>query len=280
MAERLRTSRTEAEAVIDRFIGAGETLLTETEIVHDADSYQQWVEDTERWHALGKAGLDSVYADETPGDEFFRAATGSIFRVVDQSDGEELQYRQEATRRGINTLRSLKERLDFAEAPQAEEPPSPARPAGDGVFLVHGRNEAAKQSVARFIERVTQPGVTVLEEQPDQGRTIIEKFEQYAAEAGYAVVLLTGDDEGRQRGTDQELRPRARQNVILELGFFVGVLGRQRVVLLYEDGVELPSDISGVLYLPLDEAGAWKTRLGREMLEAGVRVDAEAVLRA
>jgi predicted nucleotide-binding protein len=94
------------------------------------------------------------------------------------------------------------------------------------------------------------------------------------------VVLLTGDDEGRQRGAEQELQPRARQNVILELGFFVGALGRQRVVLLYEDGVELPSDISGVLYLPLDAAGAWKTRLGREMLEAGVRVNAEAVLRA
>jgi predicted nucleotide-binding protein len=93
-------------------------------------------------------------------------------------------------------------------------------------------------------------------------------------------VLLTGDDEARQRGAEQELRLRARQNVILELGFFVGALGRQRVVLLYEEGVELPSDISGVLYLPLDEAGAWKTRLAREMLEAGVRVDAEAVLRA
>jgi len=93
-------------------------------------------------------------------------------------------------------------------------------------------------------------------------------------------VLLTGDDEGRKRETDGELRPRARQNVILELGFFVGALGRGRVALLYEEGVELPSDISGVLYLPLDDAGAWKRTLAREMQAAEVGIDAEKVLGA
>ena len=120
----------------------------------------------------------------------------------------------------------------------------------------------------------------MLEEQPDAGRTIIEKFEQHAVEAGYAVVLLTSDDEGREAGTQDELRPRARQNVILELGFFIGELGRGRVALLYEEGVELPSDIVGVLYLPLDAAGAWKTKLAREMHDADVGIDPEKALKA
>jgi predicted nucleotide-binding protein len=90
---------------------------------------------------------------------------------------------------------------------------------------------------------------------------------------------LTGDDEGRKSG-DEEWRPRARQNVVLELGFFIGALGRGRVALLYEEEVELPSDIAGVLYLPLDDAGAWKAKLAREMSDAGVAVDANKVLRA
>lgn len=154
------------------------------------------------------------------------------------------------------------------------------KPPGTTIFLVHGHDDAAKHSVARFLERITEPPVVILEEQPDRGRTIIEKFEEHAAEAGYAVVLLTGDDEGRELGSGAELRPRARQNVILELGFFVGTLGRGRVTLLYDEGVELPSDIGGVLYLALDPQGAWKRSLAREMSAAGIAVDAQAVLRA
>lgn len=197
-----------------------------------------------------------------------------------QTDEDELQYRQEATRRGISTLRSLRERLDFAEPPLPSSPE--AAPAvstvGDGVFLVHGHDEAAKQTVARFIEKVTKPGVTILEEQPDQGRTLIEKFEDHADAIGYAVVLLTGDDEGRKAGSEADLVPRARQNVILELGFFFGALGRGRVAMLYTPDVELPSDVAGILYLPLDSGGAWKMKLAREMRAAGVPVDADAVL--
>jgi len=150
---------------------------------------------------------------------------------------------------------------------------------GRRVFLVHGHNEAAKQTVARFLDRITQPGVVILKEQPDRGRTIIEKFEEYAGQAGYAVILLNGDDEGRKR-SDGELRPRARQNVVLELGFFIGKLGRDRVALLYEEGVELPSDISGVVYLRLDAEEAWKRPLAREMQDAGVAIDTSEALKA
>ncbi len=145
------------------------------------------------------------------------------------------------------------------------------------VFLVHGHDEAVKHKVARFLEKVTMPGVTILDEQPGKGRTLIEKFEAYASAAGYAVVLLTGDDEGREKG-EEDWKPRARQNVILELGFFVAKLGRGNVAMLYEANVERPSDIEGVVYLPLDAADAWKTKLAREMREAGVPIDLEKAL--
>jgi len=140
------------------------------------------------------------------------------------------------------------------------------------VFLVHGRDEAVLQSCARFIEKLGLP-LTVLREQPNQGRTIIEKFIDYA-DVGFAVVLLTGDDRGGPTETPlEQQQPRARQNVVFELGFFLGKLGRDRVCALYEDGVEIPSDYAGVAFVPLDAGMAWRIELAKEMKAAGLPVD-------
>lgn len=143
---------------------------------------------------------------------------------------------------------------------------------GDRVFIVHGRNEAALHSCARFLERLEVP-VTVLREQPSQGRTIIEKFIDYS-DVGFAVVLLTGDDIGGLADLPcEEQKPRARQNVILELGFFLGKLGRERVCVLYQDGVEIPSDYAGVMFVLLDTRQAWRLELAKEMKAAGLPID-------
>jgi len=129
------------------------------------------------------------------------------------------------------------------------------------------------QEVARFVE---QSGlkITILREQPNQGRTVIEKFEDVAADIGFAIVLLTGDDRGGLADADpSSYSPRARQNVILELGFFLGRLRRSHVCALYEHGVEIPSDYSGVLFVPIDESGGWRLLLAREMKAAGLPID-------
>jgi len=143
------------------------------------------------------------------------------------------------------------------------------------VFVVHGHDAAAKESVARFIERLKLEPI-ILHEYADQGRTIIEKFLECSSAVGYAVVLLTPDDTGAVVGS-VELRPRARQNVILELGYFIGVLGRRHVCALKAPGVEVPSDLDGVLYVELDAAGGWKIRLAKEMKAAGLDVDLNLV---
>jgi predicted nucleotide-binding protein len=136
------------------------------------------------------------------------------------------------------------------------------------VFVVHGHDGAAKHEVARFCEHLgLQP--IVLHEQANQGRTIIEKFEGHA-DVDFAIVLLTADDVGYPRNRPEEARPRARQNAIFEWGYFVGTLGRARVCALYEDGVEIPSDYNGVLYVAMDSHGAWKHQLARELRVAGV----------
>ncbi|MCU1410955.1 MAG: hypothetical protein JWR04_1662 [Rhodoglobus sp.] len=132
-----------------------------------------------------------------------------------------------------------------------------------------------KETVARFLERsVVHERVIILHEQPNQGMVIIEKLERYS-DVSYAVVLLTGDDEVQLSGGASEAR--ARQNVIMELGWFTGKLGRSRVCALYVDGVTLPTDFDGVLYTKFDANGAWKSELLRELEAAGVEVDWKAL---
>ena len=140
----------------------------------------------------------------------------------------------------------------------------------DKIFIVHGHDGDTKLQVAEFVERITGERPVILHEQADSGRTVIEKFEEHASEAGFAIILLTADDAGKAKNAPQ-LNLRARQNVVLEFGYFMAKLGRSRVVALYEAGVELPSDVSGVLYKSL--AGNWHTGLAQELKAAGIEID-------
>jgi predicted nucleotide-binding protein len=173
------------------------------------------------------------------------------------------------------TRRLLHERLD--ERPKTPQGPTRSTPAEKGrVFLVCGRDEAATQMVARFLERLGIKPV-ILEEQTNQGRTIIEKLEHHAT-TDYAVVLLTPDDEGRLRGRDDALSPRPRQNVVGELFYFTAKLGRSRVCALIKGEMELPSDYAGFGYTTMDEHDGWQVKLAREMRDAEVQADYSKVL--
>lgn len=143
------------------------------------------------------------------------------------------------------------------------------------VFVVHGHDEGAKQTVARFLEQCGFVAV-ILHEQADGGRTIIEKIEQYA-DVVFAIVLYTPCDIGREKN-EKRGTPRARQNVVFEHGYLIAKLGRERVCALVKQGVQTPGDIAGVVYKPMDSAGAWKTEILREMKSAGVVVDASKLL--
>jgi len=127
--------------------------------------------------------------------------------------------------------------------------------------------------LTRLLDRAVERQAIVLHEQPNRGATILEKLERHAQSASFAIVLLTGDDEGRLRGADGPLNPRGRQNVILELGVFIGSLGRARVVVLKDPEVENPSDLGGLVYIPLDDAGAWRIKLLKELEAADINVD-------
>lgn len=141
------------------------------------------------------------------------------------------------------------------------------------VFIVHGRDDGARETVSRFVEKIGLKPV-VLAEKPSKGRTIIEKFEAHA-DVGYVIVLMTADDRGALEG--EEPRPRARQNVIFELGFFVGRLGREHVCALTQGDPEIPSDYEGVVYIPMN-GDSRQMPLMRELKAAGLDVDANKAL--
>ena len=142
------------------------------------------------------------------------------------------------------------------------------------IFVVHGRADGAREAVARFLEKLDFEAI-ILHEQANQSRTVIEKVEAYS-DVGFAVVLLSPDDEGCLRG--ETPKPRARQNVLLELGYFLGKLTRQCVCTLKVGEIEIPSDWAGVIDEPFDTTGGWKVTLARELKAAGYEIDWNKVM--
>jgi predicted nucleotide-binding protein len=153
-----------------------------------------------------------------------------------------------------------------------KEPNSATRQISNKVFIVHGHDNEAKLEVARTLENGGFEPV-ILHEQADNGLTVIEKIEKYT-DVAYAIVLYTECDIGRAKNipADKE-RHRARQNVVFEHGYLIAKLGRDHVSALVKGDVETPSDISGILYIPMDPAGAWKMHLAKNMQAAGLPVD-------
>lgn len=146
------------------------------------------------------------------------------------------------------------------------------------VFIVHGHDNEAKQEMARTLEKAGFEAI-ILHEQPDGGRTIIEKIERYT-DVAFAVVLYTECDLGRAKEDDVQCEKyRARQNVVFEHGYLIGKLGRSSVCALVKGNVETPGDISGVVYTPMDVNGAWKIQLGNNMKDAGIDVDLNKLCR-
>jgi hypothetical protein len=274
---RLLKPRAAAAELIQRRIDEGEELLR----FAGASGSPRDVEEKERiWNDYTRQLLKRLFTTEEISREF-----GSMRSTWDPNIGEYLRNLAREIRGMLVGLRSILRRLELFEevpdatpvsvAPVVEDPDQAVTSPGRDVFVVHGRDEGAKQTVARFLEKLHLRPI-VLHEQPNQGSTIIEKLQRHS-QVSFAVVLLTPDDEGRQVGTS-EWQSRARQNVILELGFFVGFLGRERVCAPKSPGVEVPSDLAGVVYIELDPKGAWNLALGRELKAARLDIDLNLVV--
>jgi predicted nucleotide-binding protein len=138
------------------------------------------------------------------------------------------------------------------------------------VFIVHGRDDLAKNEVARFIEKIGLEAV-ILHEQENKGMTIIEKIEHYT-DVDYGIVLYTPCDIGTIKD-QQDFKPRARQNVVFEHGYLIGKLKRENVCALVKENIEIPNDISGLVYIDMDKLGAWKFSIAKELKKSGYTID-------
>lgn len=170
----------------------------------------------------------------------------------------------------LELLREIVEKISAKSEGEVEEKEV------EKVFIVHGHNDLVKNSVARLIEKLGLSAI-ILNEQPNQGQTIIEKFESNS-DSDFAIILMTGDDVGTVKSSEINLLKRARQNVVFELGYFTAKLGRKHIAVLHEGGVEIPSDINGIVYIPIDESGMWKFKIAKELKTAGLKVDMNDVI--
>ena len=253
-------------------------------------------------------GLKQVTQDSQDFLKWRRNAQMAIFNTFEKDNGhleefDRISYRsgvayvgapeknrvlaEEAFLQGLNEaealLQSMIEEIEeyWPEESAATSTPQtvvPNQPLDSKqVFVVHGRDDGAKQTVARFLESLELKPI-ILQEQPNAGRTIIEKFEEYS-QVGFVVILCTPDDVGALATEPDQLRSRPRQNVVLEWGFFLGKIGRERVCALVKGGVEIPSDYSGVVYIEMDDSNGWQLQLVKELYNAGLPVDANRLLR-
>jgi predicted nucleotide-binding protein len=223
-------------------------------------------------------GSDSSYVADLESIHFFPTVAWS---------GMGNEWHERSWRSGsselTNLLKTAVEDLELSQPPHTTQRDqtlgTKTNKKSNRIFVVHGHDNEMKLSVARTLEKLGLEPI-ILHEQPDKGLTVIEKFINFA-DVGFAVVLLSPDDLSLPKnGNASKARPRARQNVVFELGFFLGKLGRERVVALHKPApdFEMPSDYGGVLYKAFDDAGAWKYELAKELKANSYAVDANNLI--
>lgn len=235
--------------------------------------YQENKAEFEAWSELVRERLRRIFTTEEYSGNFDFAGAGTVSLF----GGRERHFEEEL-RDKLRELKSLIQRLDIIDEEESVRAPAYSsraaalvdEPKSQQVFIVHGRNSEVKETVARFLDRL-QVSYCILHERPDDGKTIIEKLLDHAQQAGFAIVIVTPDDIGALAGGTPS--GRARQNVIFELGLFIGLLGRNKVRIVKRGDVEIPSDLHGVLYTDLDPNEGWRMTLARELKNAGIEFD-------
>lgn len=144
----------------------------------------------------------------------------------------------------------------------------------DKVFIVHGHDELIISQVSEVLRKLGLEPI-ILKDTANNGDTIIEKIERLSNEVGFGIVLYTACDIGGKN--EKDLKPRARQNVVLEHGYLMAKIGRKNTMALIKDKVEAPSDISGLLYTPVDEHKAWQYKLVDELKASGYNVSKDKI---
>lgn len=275
-ASRLTAPRAEiAKAVKSRIREANRIIQMPT---RSASNKYEAIEAYKTWESVCSEMLAQAFETMDERESFLAApdlpTDAAMALMSDPDAATELQGSWMQLGDQTAWLERLIKRLPLIPEPSA---PGPAqRPAAQPaysksqVFVVHGHDQALTAQVKALLLQLGLDPI-ILAEQTNEGKHVMEKLEAHSG-VGFAVVLLTPDDVGRA-GKEEKLRARARQNVILELGYFMAKIGRARVAALCAEGVEQPSDYRGIVYIAVDGGRAWAYQLGRELKKAGFDVD-------
>lgn len=275
----LMMPKDKADAMIAQQLKKGRELRNTN--IQTRDALKQAVQKYYSWEEYVYDMLTRMFSNNSVAKQF-RSVTGFAkdLNTIELARG--IQSFHDDMDFHIRRLDSVRERLELMATQPPTQPASsiltvsPRSTLKRNIFIVHGHDEAAKETVARFIEKLGLKAI-ILHEQPNIGRTIIEKFEDHSANVDFAIVLLTPDDFGASNKAPDDRKLRARQNVIFELGYFIGKLGRKCVCALYKKGVEIPTDMSGVLFVLMD-SDSWKFELAKELKEAEFDIDMNKIL--
>jgi len=266
----------EVRARIDARIKIAPCITPEN--VRNQSDYHKLSLEYDRWTTYNEDLLKRCFSTIKLAEQYSSGAWGG-FRRVNPSYQQQAYDLKQIVETKVSSLRSIIDRLELiplGQSQSGQQSPAGACSSRSKVFIVHGHDEAARESLARFLERQAVEAI-ILHEQASSGRTVIDKLEDFS-DVTFAAILLTPDDVGAAVSERSNLLQRARQNVILELGYFIGKLGRKNVCALYRGDVELPSDMLGVVYVKLDEGGGWKFLLAKELIASGFSIDMNKVV--
>jgi predicted nucleotide-binding protein len=255
----------------DRIDVGRRELLNEP--IQTPEDYRRVSQALTRWRQYNVELLKRQFTDDALADEF-DARIHFVFGGMPQPLEQQVQELHRDIETYINRLQSILERIEIYEEVPGVAPPDAqevgrSATARTDVFIVHGHANRESE-VALVVSKLGLNHVILKDELHRGSTTLIEKLERESKRCGFAIVIITGDDVGKKVDSEVELKPRARQNVVLELGYFVALLGREKVTILHDPSVEVPSDFAGVGYYPLDAGGAWKGRVEGELRQAGL----------
>ncbi|CAI8206919.1 MAG: Uncharacterised protein [SAR116 cluster bacterium] len=262
----------------ERIVKGEEILKRNIQTVEDFENLKS---DYSAWHdynlELLKQSFNEPYNEYRKSYDQVGSFGGIFFGGGRTSPAQELKEFNDKFNSKIDNLKKLIQKADLLKSSEVEATVAVQDVQEldqSQVFIVHGHDDLAKVETARFIEKLGFEPI-ILHEQVNAGQTIIEKIETYS-NVGFGVVLYTPCDIGAKKGEETELRHRARQNVVFEHGYLIGKIGRKNVAALVKGDVETPNDISGVVYITMDND--WKLDLAKELRNSGYPIDMNKVI--
>ena len=269
----LTISNNEFQSKLHDRITIGEELISRN--VSNQEDYDKLKSDGDIWIDYNFEYLKQVF--NNPENEYMDSYNHAGYSFIDQLGevpNDPIQTKRNLINYKLNNLRSLLAKAELLKSEKTNQSTSTIHTkhlSNNEVFIVHGHDELAKTKTARFIEKLGLKPI-ILHEQTSSGKTIIENIEEYS-NVGFGIVLYTPCDKGCANGNENNLLNRARQNVVFEHGYLIGKIGRHNVCALLKGDIEVPNDISGVVYVKMDEEDSWHLKIAKELRSSGYEID-------